>query len=69
MITINGGLIARQNGTTVTYKVKCDKCGNIELDESTVNVTRGVTEIYSKKCTACGHNQVIKMKHVVEPKK
>lgn len=68
MIVIQGGLISKQEGNTISYKVKYDKCGNVEPDESIVNVTRGVTEIYSKKCSACGNNQSIKMKHVVEAK-
>ena len=68
MIVIQGGVISKQEGTTVTYKVKCDKCGNLELDESIVNVTKGVTEICSKKCSVCGNNQTVKMKHVVEAK-
>lgn len=68
MITIRGGVISHQNGTTVSYKAKCDKCGTVDSDESIINVTRGVTEVYSKRCSACGNNQTIMMKHVVEPK-
>jgi len=66
MITITGGVISKQVGSTVTYKAKCEKCGNVEPEESIVNVSKGVTEIYSKKCSACGNNQTIKMKHISE---
>lgn len=63
MITIFGGIILKQNGSSVTYKLKCDKCGNAESKESTVTLTKGVTEISTKKCDNCGNNQTIKIKH------
>jgi len=66
MITIIGGLITRQIGSSVTYVVKCEKCENVESQEFTVSVTRGVTDITTKKCTACGNNQPVKLKHVVD---
>jgi len=66
MITISGGVISKQSGSSITYKLKCDKCGNAESSETTVTVTKGVTEISTKKCSNCGNNQIIKMKHTVE---
>jgi len=65
MITISGGEILRQIGTSVTYKLKCDNCGQVEQSESTVTVTVGVTEITTKKCPNCGKNQLVKMKHSI----
>jgi len=63
MLTISGGIILKQSGSSITYKLKCDKCGNTEPSESTVTLTKGVTEISTKKCSNCGNNQTIKMKH------
>ena len=63
MIIISGGEISKERGSSVTYKVKCEKCGEVDQSESTVTVTKGVTEMTTKKCTRCGNNQVIKMKH------
>ena len=66
MITISGGVILKQRGSSITYKIKCDKCGNAESSENTVTVSKGVTEISTKKCSNCGNNQIIKMKLLVE---
>jgi hypothetical protein len=66
LITISGGVISKQNGSSISYKLKCDKCGNFESTESTVTLTKGVTEISTKKCPICGNNQIIKMKHTAE---
>ena len=64
-ITILGGEILRQIGSSVTYKLKCDSCGYVDQTETTVTLTVGVTEITTKKCPNCGKNQIIKMKHSV----
>jgi len=68
MIVIQGGLISKEEGNTISYKVKCDKCGSVEPSESSVNITKGVTEVYNERCSACGNNQTIKMKHEVKTK-
>jgi len=62
MVTITGGVIAKQIGTSISFKLKCEKCGCSEHPESMVSLTRGVTEITTKKCSNCGNNQIIKMK-------
>lgn len=62
MITIVGGEVLSHRGTTVTFKLKCDKCGNIDESESSITVMNGVTEVTTKKCPYCGNNQIIKMK-------
>ncbi|NOU18985.1 MAG: hypothetical protein HOO91_15625 [Bacteroidales bacterium] len=66
MITISGGVILKQIGSSITYKLKCDKCGNAESSENTITIMKGVTEISTKKCSSCGNNQIIKMKHAAE---
>lgn len=65
-IAITGGVISKQNGSSITYKLKCEKCGSVEHNENTVTVTKGVTEVSTKKCSSCGNNQVIKLKHIVK---
>ena len=62
MLTISGGIITKQSGTSITYKLKCEKCGNAETPESIVSLTKNVTEISTKKCSNCGNIQTIKMK-------
>ena len=63
MITISGGIISKQNGTSVTFKVKCDKCSYVDPTETTITVTRGVTDVSTKQCSNCGNNQVTKIKN------
>ncbi len=62
MVTISGGVISKQNNTSITYRLKCEKCGHEDESESTVTVTVGLTEVTSKKCPNCGNRQIIKMK-------
>ena len=62
MMTISGGIISKESNSSVTYKVKCEKCGNIGDSETTVSVAKGVTEVSTKKCLNCGSYQPIKIK-------
>jgi len=62
MITITGGIISRQNGSTVTYKLKCNSCAFEDQIETTITLTKGVTEITTQKCPNCAKVQIIKMK-------
>jgi len=66
MVTISGGVISKLKGTSITFKPKCEKCGNDEHAESTITLTKGVTEVSTKKCPICGYNQVVKMKLLVD---
>jgi len=63
MITITGGVISKQSGSSVTYKVKCDNCENIDPDETTITLTKGVTDLSTKRCSKCGNNQITKLKY------
>ncbi len=62
MITIEGGEVLSHRGTTVSFKLKCKSCGNIDNSESSITVMKGVTEVTTKKCPKCGVNQIVKMK-------
>lgn len=62
MVIISGGEISKQKNSSITYRLKCDKCGHVDLSESTVTITIGVTEVTTKRCSNCGNNQTIKMK-------
>ncbi|HCT29574.1 MAG TPA: hypothetical protein DIW31_02310 [Bacteroidales bacterium] len=62
MITIVGGEISNQKGTTVTYRLKCESCGYIDSSETTITIMKGVTEVTTRKCPHCGKSQIIKMK-------
>ncbi|BDX36723.1 hypothetical protein CYCD_00780 [Tenuifilaceae bacterium CYCD] len=62
MVTITGGVVLKQNGTSVTFKSKCEKCGNDDSVEITLTLMKGVSEITTRKCSKCGNNQIVKMK-------
>ena len=62
MVTISGGVVSKENNTSVTFRLKCDKCGHMDESESTITVTLGLTEVTTKNCPSCGHRQIIKMK-------
>ena len=62
IVAITGGVITKQNGSTITFKLKCERCGNAEFSESRVSLTKGVTEVTTRICTSCGNIQMIKMK-------
>lgn len=62
MVIITGGVVLKQNGTSVTFKSKCEKCGNVDNAEATLTLMKGVSEITTKKCLKCGNSQIVKMK-------
>jgi len=62
MVTITGGVVLEQKGTSVTFKSKCEKCGNDDNAETTLTLMKGVFEITTRKCSKCGNNQITKMK-------
>ena len=62
MVTITGGVVLELKGTSVTFKPKCEKCGNDDNIEITLTLLRGVSEITTRKCSKCGNNQITKMK-------
>lgn len=68
MITITGGVISKQNGSTVTYQFKCSKCDHIDSSQTTITLTKGVTEVSTHKCPNCSITQIIKMKIVDDEK-
>jgi len=69
MITISGGVISKQTGSSVTYNPQCDSCKSVEPYETTVTITRGVTEISTFICSNCGNHQITKIKDVTDTKK
>ena len=65
MITILGGVISKQKGNSVTFKLQCEKCGHLDHPELTITVTKGITEVTTQNCLHCGQRQQIKMRHLL----
>jgi uncharacterized Zn finger protein len=61
MATISGGVITKQSGSSITYKLKCDKCGTVDHSESTIT-SNGGTDAYTKRCSKCGNQQKVIIK-------
>jgi hypothetical protein len=66
MITISGGVISKQRGSSVVYKLMCDRCGIAETNDSFASISIGVTEVSTKKCSNCGNKQIVKIKYTVD---
>jgi predicted nucleic-acid-binding Zn-ribbon protein len=62
MVTISGGIISTQSSSSVSFKLKCELCGEVEFSETRISITRGITDIFLRKCPKCGTNQTIKIK-------
>ena len=63
VVTITGSDVVLYSHQSITYRVKCPKCGNIEPTSHSVTLARGVTEVATSRCSACGHCQMVKIKY------
>ncbi len=59
---LSGGVITKESGSQITYRLKCDKCGTVEHSESQVTVSKGSTSTYTRKCMKCGNQQKVIIK-------
>jgi DNA-directed RNA polymerase subunit M/transcription elongation factor TFIIS len=62
-IALKGAIIIEQKGSTLVYKAKCEKCGNVAgTTISTPAPSKGGTYTYTYHCTKCGNSQRIEIK-------
>lgn len=66
LIIITGGETVEYSHSSISYKVKCVKCGNVEPRKYSYSLSKGITEVSTIKCTACGHSQVVKIRYLIE---
>ena len=66
MLTITGGFIVKEQGSSITYKFKCDNCNYVDPNDITLTLTKGVTEISVRRCPCCGKSQLTKIKPVAD---
>lgn len=62
VVIISGSDIVSHPHQSITYRVKCPKCGNVEESSHSVTLARGVTEVATSRCSGCGHCQMVKIK-------
>lgn len=62
MISISGGIITELSNSSVSFKLKCELCGEIEFSETRISITKGITDVFLKKCPSCGTIQKIMIK-------
>jgi hypothetical protein len=63
MATITGGVFTKQSSSSLTYKMKCDKCGTVEQSENQIGmVYTGATTSYTRSCSKCSNKQKIIIK-------
>lgn len=60
---LQGAIIVKQDGTRLTYKQKCEKCGNVSNNTTTTNVSSSSSSktTSSFKCSKCGTQQKIEI--------
>ncbi|BDX36769.1 hypothetical protein CYCD_01240 [Tenuifilaceae bacterium CYCD] len=63
VVTIQGGSLLEHPFHSITYRVRCEKCGDVESEKHTLSLTQGVTEVASVQCATCGHVQMVKIRN------
>ncbi len=62
-VALQGAVIVKQNGLQISYKKKCEKCGN--LDNSTTSTSAPSTKssklTTSFRCSKCGNQQKVEI--------
>lgn len=59
---ISGAVIANPNGSQMSYKNKCEKCGNINTSTNTVSIpTKGNEYTNNFRCMTCGNQQRVEI--------
>ncbi len=57
---ISGAVIANQNGSQMSYKNKCEMCGNINTSTNSVGIpSKGNKYTNNFRCMKCGNQQRI----------
>ncbi len=65
MVTISGGEISEEKGSTISFNLKCELCGELQYSKTRISLTNGLTDIFIRKCPSCNNNQIIKIKYTV----
>lgn len=60
---LKGAVIVKQDGMRVTYKQKCEKCGNVSSSSTVTSVSSSSFSktISSFRCSKCGNQQKIEI--------
>ena len=60
---IQGAVIVKKDGLKISYKQKCEKCGNVgnSLTSSTVSSNSSSKLTSSFRCSKCGNQQKIEI--------
>ena len=56
-VALQGAVIVKQDGSRISYKQKCDKCGNVSSTTTTTTIGSNLTSNF--RCSKCGNNQKI----------
>lgn len=60
---LQGAVIVKQQGLSISYKQKCEKCGNLSSSQITMTAPSSSNGKYSSnfRCTKCGNQQKIEI--------
>ena len=56
---IQGAVIVKDNGSLITYKQKCEKCGNVSNNTTSTSIGSKLTTNF--RCSKCGNNQKVEI--------
>lgn len=61
---LQGAIIVKSNGLKISYKKKCEKCGNISSSTTSTSVSSNPSAklTSSFRCNKCGNQQRIEIK-------
>jgi hypothetical protein len=60
-IALCGSILIENDGTTITYKKKCDNCSHIEPGTTTTSISRGSIFNSSEFCSKCKNTYNLKI--------
>lgn len=59
---LQGAIIEKQSGTTIVYKRKCEKCGDVSRTDTTTQINAGSIYNFQYTCVKCNNHQKVQIK-------
>lgn len=59
---LQGAIIEKQSGTTVVFKKKCEKCGDVSHSDTTTQINSGSIYNFQFSCVKCKNTQKVQIK-------
>ena len=62
-VALQGAVIVKKDGLRISYKQKCEKCGNVSISTTTMTASSSSSSksTSSFRCSKCGNQQKIEI--------